>query len=57
MPAVVEQARGPRELPGVGGGQSTKRKPLQVMATGEEHDEEYGEQKRRDRVADDDDSR
>ena len=54
MPEVVEDRARPGEIAPIVGGQAAQRKPLQIAAAGEEHDQQDGEQEGRDGAADDD---
>ncbi|MCY1438478.1 hypothetical protein D9M71_546800 [compost metagenome] len=54
MPEVVQHLAGGAQFVEVVGGEATQGEPVEVAATGEQHDQQDGEQERRDGIADDD---
>src|SRR6516162_7402748 len=57
MPEIVEDLSGDRQLRPIVGGQPAQREDVEERPAGEQNDEQNGEQKSWDRVADDDDAR
>src|SRR5690606_20294796 len=54
VPEVVADLAQQRQLVEVAGGEAAQREPVEVAAAGEQHDQQDGEQERRNGVADDD---
>src|SRR3546814_12365180 len=55
VPEVIPDLRIPRQLAGMGRGQPAQWKPVEILAAGENDDQQYGEEEGGDGVADDDD--